>query len=789
MIPALLVGIGEEGRRVVRRTRQTLQEFFPSLLPAVRTVGLYRPIAVSLDEQDEVASLTGEEDVLFPCEQTSSEWFENHRQEFQQKCYSLTDEWLDARNLQQVEDVELNACDVILVASSREELGAFLALPVAEAVGERMRTAHPGLAVRAELLVLLPEGDCEEGAMVAQFLQHLEGSSSADSFPIETVYLVSPANQGGIRLNDGELRGMVAHFLLLRTVSDLSHRVRREYDERQMGRMATLGLSVLEFPAHALVRRWSRYYGQQLVARALLQPDPQSEAARRTAQNFAERHHLQPGLEKQLRERLLTVSTPRGERRLEDELTIGAFLFDEVPCSRWHIALATFEVFFRRERFGRVMNWLEENANRLRGELVGAIQQQVDEVVESHRDPSNALTFLAELNQLLDEMRQRFFTVEETKRVAPPSPAVHTLELRLEELRRAVASIPTWPPIIVKALLLTLLLALPFQMLLNQLAQHYGEAFAWLSIPLQWVFALLGPALPVWIAGWRAIQKATARAYQLAHQCVQLIEGQYKSQLHEQSRVKLCEILDALFLLTLDTDTLQREYPRYEGPNECREVQQLQKQLKAIPRVLAEEEADEWEAWRLDVFDFVASPPDFPYREEPDFNDWEGECQRLIESGFLRGWRQTDARELVTKVVEFTWAGVDYILHITLDRFVEEHLAGQGDVQQTFTNLYNRMRRVGQPFLLVREEGMKPLPHPLPALANPESSNLQQNLASIGGLHNIMQQTLSYPHPYEFVLLQLAYQVKIEKLRALPKWQKRLETSLTDEIMNEVEGS
>ncbi|MCS6859622.1 MAG: hypothetical protein NZT92_04795, partial [Abditibacteriales bacterium] len=648
--------------------------------------------------------------------------------------------------------------------SLQEPLGATLTLAFAAAVREVASASHPGMAVRAEAVLLLPEGACAEGVMVAQALRQLAEGAATDKFPFEMVYLLCPANAEGMRLSDEELRELCAYFLLLRTVSDLHERLRRqEFDFGPHGRLGTFGLSVLEFPAHDLVRQLSRHYGRQLVEKALLTPDPQTEAMRQAAQVFAGTHHLTTDQVETLRAYLL--------QRLENELTIGAFVFEEVPRSRWHIALATFDAFFRRERFGRVLNALRQNAERLRTERADAVRQKVDEIVESTRDPQNALTFLAALNRLIDETRKRFFTVAAVRELAGGESPPPALQSKLDELRHAVAAVPHGSSIVVKSLLLTLLLALPTQVGLNALAQTGGEVFAWLTAPVSWGLGLLLPAAFVLLAGWRAMQQAVQRVQNSARDCARCIEEQYKSELRAQTQARLAEVLEALFLLTLDTPTLRRDYPQYQGENECREVERLQQHLQALPTLLEADEPEERMVWRLNVLDWVQPPPVFPYRNTPTFADWQGECQRLIESGLLKGWRQTDARGLSRRVVEFTRRGVAYVLDISLDQFARQHLLQNHTATQSATDLSNQMRRRSRPLLLARAEGMKLIPTPLLGLSDPSHSALGKWLANAGGLHEAMEQALTYPQRYEFVLLQLAHHVSVDALRALPVWE------------------
>ncbi|MDW8367245.1 MAG: hypothetical protein RMK49_15505, partial [Abditibacteriales bacterium] len=128
VIPTLLVGIGEKGRGIVGRTQAALRESFAPLAPAVRAVGIYQPVEALLDEkgvtvprEGQVANLShnlgADEDLLFPCEEVTTDWFETRRAEFQERCSALTKEWLATRNLQQVQGVQSNACDLLFTAS------------------------------------------------------------------------------------------------------------------------------------------------------------------------------------------------------------------------------------------------------------------------------------------------------------------------------------------------------------------------------------------------------------------------------------------------------------------------------------------------------------------------------------------------------------------------------------------------------------------------------------------------------------------------------------------------
>jgi len=796
MIPTLLVGTGEQGRQVVRRARQSLAEEFPELLPAVRTVGLHAPVRVQMTEEGAVVpepastSTMAGEDLLFPCEGAAApqsvlscrnafrETFTAHREEFLGRFADLGEALLSTQNLQQVRGVDGNACDVVLVAALQEPLGAALLFPVAQGMEQRLAEAHPGLRLRLEAVVLLPEGRCEEGALLATTLEEYARQSAAEDFPLHTLYFVSPANESGLRLSREALWNLCARFLVVRTASDLAARLRRpELDFGPQGRLGSIGLAVLEFPAESLIRSQTRRQTRAFVEGTLLRPDPQVESAKKRAADFTARQSLTPDQVEELREKLLIYETPRGPRRLDDELTIGAFLFSEVPPHRWHIALATFEAFFRREHLGRVLRWADENAERLRETLTGALREEVDRQVENSRDPDNALAFLAEVNRLLDELRKRLFTVAEVKQEKPAEPAKGPgLEAKLQQLRQAVANIPRWPPILLKALLLTLLLAVPVQVGLNNAAQNYGPWFGWLTVPLQWLAALLLPALPVFLAGWWTIQRATARARSVAEECVRLIENACKSQLYERVRVRLLEILDGLFLLTLDTASLHRDYPQYEGDSECREVERLKEHLRALPAVLAEEEAEEVEAWRINALSLAAQPLTFDYRQDPRFQDWEGECRRLLEVGFLRGWRQTTPQELGQKVLDFLREGFTYIRRIHLAQFLQERVwQGSPHLPQQMTDLYRRLHDLSQPLVLLdpnRAEGFSVVV--FPAMESPETHAIRQQMRSVGSLQAVMERAIPYEQAHQFVLLQIGHHVPVEALRAFPIWQRAL---------------
>lgn len=793
MYPTLWVGLGEEGREVVRAAAAPLQGTFPHLLPAVRTLGFHAAVRAAADERGvsipAQAALSPQdvaaENLAFACEEPFEPWLNAQRDELVRRCRELMTAWLGAGNLRLVPEARTNGCDILLVASLSEALGAALALPLARFLRSLVAESFPGTSVRVEALLLLPQGACEEGRQVHDALQALTTAAQAEALPLDFVYLACPENLAGFRLELSELRAMCAEYLLVRTASgQLSETLRRDYAPGPRGAIGAMGLCVLEFPARELVERSSRHYARQLIEKGLCIPDPRPAAAHQEAEQFAAQKGLRPGGEDALLARLLRSRSSRGAGRLEEELTVGTFVFDEtvLPRSRWGSALASYDAYFRFERFSRALARLRENARELRKELIAGVRGAVDAQLARSRDPANALSFLKRLNDILDKVRERLTAVgvaRHPEEIAAGSDAA--LGARLRDLAAALAAVPDWAPIVLKGTLLTLLLAFPGQLALAKLAEAYVPAIPGSPFALAlgaWALALPLAAIPVFFAAWRSIHNATERALQQAKDCVEFIEASYKTRLQQAARQELRNILDGLFFLTLDVKTLAEAHPNYAGENECRALEELREKVGGLAELLpAAEEAPRGQPWRFDATELAARPPTFHYKQVPDFADWPHEADRLVgqQDGLFRQWRQASRRDLLARAIAFAREGVKYILDVTLEQFARTALADKRDAD--WFDLYRRAYTASRPFVLVRPDRIEAPQWPTPLMEHHASNSLGQRLSQVNELKDAMRQPLDYPHPYELVFLQLAHGVAVDGLKALSIWARQSSAS------------
>lgn len=765
-----LVGVGERGRKIVGDAKKQVKHGFSKRF---RTVGLFVPPRAKIEREGVIVPPeklptveSFEEDVLFPCEvegELSQEAlvaaFRGREEEFLEKCAPIVRELL-------TEEERADLLCFFFVASLTEPIGAFVTKEAAAVLGNYVRETYPGQALRVEGLFLVPEGKCPEGPMICQFLKGLEGES-----PFDFAYLLSPVNSRGVRLKDEQMEEMAAWFVVLMVSTDLTDKLRRE----EMGfgtrsRMGTFGLSFFEFPAEHLIHVNSVQVARKLVEEGLLRSDLHSEEMRGRARKFASEHNLEPGKEEKLVGELLVEETARGRESLEDELKVGSFLFREVPMSKWPTALATFDAFFRRERLGLVLTKAEQRALSWQNEIFKALKRETDLVVEGNSDPQNAFAFLAELNHLVRGLREHFQTVYLVREKKTPSVPKGGLEEKLEELRKAISKIPTWEAVILRAVLFGVLAALPLQVVLQWIAEFKLGWLSWLTAPMQWLLALLLAVAPFLVAGWHTIYKTVKEAQNKAEECRSFMESSYKATLLGRVYELLSNILNRLFLLTLDSETLEREFPDYKGENEWKTVERFKGVLQALPNALVMEERL-GAPWRLDACKYARNPVEFHYRNDSDFSDWVGESKRFVEKGLYRGWRQLDVRELTRRLLDFTKEGFEYIREITLDTFVKKYVLPSEEFErgQFITKISNNLHRLSTPYLLLKEA---PDDVPFNFVLTFTDWDITEEMRRHTHLGEDIREvgTLDPPNKHLFGFLKIADYVRLEMVKALPLW-------------------
>ncbi len=645
----------------------------------------------------------------------------------------------------------LNEITVVAIASASDEESskAFgLLAEVSKSIGSKL----PGVIVHCECAILLPEGECREAPWIAQLLEDARNVDQQESTPLVTTLLLTPTENYGSRVTPEDLEALLAELLVLRCSTGLGSWI-RQWIGQSFARFVCAGACSLELPVHRIFDGIVAEYGRKTAA-ALAELPCDSEAAKSGADNYLARQNLQESQIADLRRDHRTWE----ERDLAELLTVSRFLFDELKMERWPEALANYDAFFHRERFGPVLKRLELIADRIRRKTEEELRKAVDAVLNEGCGTSTALALLERVNAGISKTRERF-AVRERK---PSTSENSKIAEAIQALRDAIARIPSWPAIIVKSLAIGMLGGLAMIPLTSLAFVHVAsgrilDLAAWLSgIGLSFLIAFL--------IGLRARTRAHHAAWDLAHKVENAIGEKYQSRLAEEVEVRLSELLGAIYLMSLKVELLNQEAPDYTGASETMIVGVLESALREqLPSAFEYQEVPFASGWRFDAREWFARSEGFPFRRQPDYSDWQGEARSACRQGTLKDWRRLDMQTVAQGIQQQVSGGCDWVLALTLDEFAAESL-GNPEFDGRLRELSNALRRAARVMLLVPPNALAGS-DPIPLADSPNTNAL---------LHRLMDDTagaVDVADKLRLLLVCVAELRDVSRLTALPVWQ------------------
>lgn len=177
---------------------------------------------------------------------------------------------------------------------------------------------------------------------------------------------------------------------------------------------------------------------RDIVSQSVNTPCPRREHVEEAAAEALQRIQLDAQAINNLRDRRLHFDAGGVRRRVLEDVRVPHIVFRSVPRKRWHILLANYEVYFRREKGDVAVARVRAAGDALCRETEECIHSAGDSVVTRGRDPSNALELLRPLHSAADRTRQALLQ----NRVATAADAALTAcEPRIRGCQRRLLSV------------------------------------------------------------------------------------------------------------------------------------------------------------------------------------------------------------------------------------------------------------------------------------------------------------------------------------------------------------
>jgi len=776
MMPALFVGLGELGRTTVEQCVEQINGSFPRFLPGMGVVSVYTTKQAEISEANDLSGepsdssdsstlpqslkyllLPVESETKSPSLEEMTTAIEAISDRLQEGLKKLTDNLLDVRNLTLMPDADSSIMQVFVVASLEERAGVALVPPIGQKIREVIEAAHPTLHLKIYGLWFVPEGDCELAVYICKLLSRMQQDQKEGTCPYDFIWLISPVNPRNQRLDEDELLNMGAEFLSLQTISNLPRWIWHPYKHfGEYSRMGSSSVTCIEFPAQHIIETGKTIFSKHLVENGLLQEERDSWDSDKTASEFTASNRI---TRETIRNELLN---PQGKRSILEEAEVGDFEFSKLPESRWCGQLIAFDTFFRRERLPKLLSEVDKNAADLANRLTQILQRKVDELVENHRLPTRAKRFVVSLSRCLDELRKEYALQEATIRESPTADIPY-----IDALKDAISNKPNPWALGLKLGFICSLLLIPFGWFLSFLPRLLGSPTALLTThPLNLLVSGFALAISSLAYGWLAYSSAYNRIQELLKKCISGIQKSYHAAINDRVNQRLGEILNRLFCLCADEETLKGEFPCYQGPNEQNTLEAFEKMLNSVPEKIGEPPPLPMRSLHLSVIEYADQAPIFPHKQGRF--DLDEEARKFVEDGGYRGWRELTADELAQRLKDFAGRGFDYVKRIHLDEWMRSNIG-----RDNLTRLWQRISVLTEPFLCMDLTHLPDFVCQRLLLTHPEASaDFCQWItdASITGAD--WDCDVSLPHHQRMLLCSLMDCVEAEKLVAWRVWTK-----------------
>lgn len=658
--PALVIGLGEEGKRICQAALRQIKESYPALTYTVHFVHGGSTGWRKLSADDGTTSPSAEEVGAVERHQ----WFERFRTELYAEGFNtllqtverdvLADRnWRAARKQGYNVPRPIPLVEVYIVFSLGEELGAGAFFPVLSIVRQIFSQKMQSIAVIALLdlsstreepdrevaLQKLGVGLAELNAVMAGLIDVDKGEAAVrlsplpeGQRPLTSCVLADLCNADGFYLNSAsDVQAALGQFLAAWLTCDVRGANEQLYGHF-MGVRTTLmphegvgvcrmvGTSSKVLPVRALSQYCALRLGDRVIGEEFLREEPPDEqSAQVAASKFIVDNELEDG-------RLLTALRDlKPLPPLGDYLDPALFEEQHIPKGKLVDRLLSLDAFLGSTRVPRYLTKIKENADEFLKAVSHWLDQAVDDLICSKPMGFQASkSFLQRLRIELEEM-----LVQPHERVM-----IAEIEPYADDLREALDRCPNRAALMIKSgLFFTLLAHVLFST--DLVSRHYGHSI-WISLLI-----LVGSILVLGLAVFSIIWVSEGRVQKA--QSAFINEGlfeKYNDTIRFTALKERERIIKALIAQT--GDYLEEGSP-----------------LRRLQRVLEETKATIHEGVEAAFYRPAGSFEEVLFEE----SDYEKMCEGhpvdgpqvakdFIAQGGLAGWRTTEAETLAQSLVD-----------------------------------------------------------------------------------------------------------------------------------------
>ncbi len=757
MVPTLFVGIGDRGVRIAQGAHRQ------AIAARPEADGILAVLAVLPDQ----ASAPEGVDAAVACASAEDSGVRQLPEDCADTVRSLARVLLDPNALHAAGVVPGALCEVVIVADLQDPLACDVALQVADIAGRGIEEAVAGLSVRVILHLIVPQGRCNEGPAVARALEAAASSCEGSDPPFDRAVLVSGASPAALFTGE-DLDAQCSLALAMRAVEPVGDAMRQaETDQHAWGahRIGSLGLGVVELPVEAIAERIGLEAALEIVSKGINASCTRSDDVDRAEKEALKQLRFDVEGITSLRERLIHYDSGGSRRSVLDDIRIPHIAFEDIKRPRWHILLANYDVYFRRERLDVAVARVKANADAINAEVADCIRRAVDHVVTAGRDPSNALELLKRIHRVANEARESLLRNRVARSTSGGASQSNLPEL-LKKLGEAAASEPRLSPMLFRGLIASLAIALGLMGFLR---------LGWLGrIPTSgvesapyWLAAFLIPFAISAAMAWRRAHRAMALTEDLRDRCQKAMREDAVARINAVVENALDRITGTALYLTAKPDDLKTLDPKYAGPNESRSVEDFMALLKnELSQAIRPPEPPRREGWRLDVQAYAPHPPTFHYADTPGFHAWTGEADTLILNGLFTDWRNADAASIARQIEAHAIGRNPHILSLTLDAFHRQWLAEAAPGWNPVVSLHNDLRSVAAPPIMAGGLGGDSPTATFVAGPGSGEGGFGQALREAGGVNGV----IGHGSPCRCLMIRTVSEIRPQDLDAWSMW-------------------
>ncbi len=694
MVPTVFVGIGQRGARIAIAGRKRALLAHPTATEVMVVVAVVPEGQCQIECSEVVALFVtggGEQPYALP---------DDHATLIEQVAAQVVN-----ASARREADIPAGApCEILIVADVVDPCVQALVLSIADAFGRTVSHTIAGMSANVISYLIIPRGRCARGEAVVATLEAIWKAADGDAPPFAQCFVVSGASPSAV-YTDEELDSQCATILAMRAAAPVGDAMRQDegflslYGDQRMG---CIGLATVELPVRAIAERVGLKGASAIVEKGLNAPCTRPADVEQAVEEALKRLQLHAEGFSAYRERMTHYDTGGVRRSVKDDIRIPHLAFDKVERKRWHVLIANYEIYFRRERLDVAVARVKATACEIRQQTVEAIRGAVDRVIRRGRDPSNGLEVLRQLHAAADGAREELHR-DRVKQYQPEVGSEHEFTRLLRELGESAASEPCLSGMLFRGMIASAAIAVTLMGFVKQewlirVPCTGAEALGY------WIAAFLLPFVISFVLAWRRAQQARARTDDLRTRCQQAMYGKASAKIDATVEHGLDAMTSTAYCLTGNPDELRHVRGADPDITEWRVVEEFSSVLSdALPRSLRQPVEARVEGWRLDLQRYSTRPVVFPYANDESFGAWTDEAETLISNGLFSGWRTATADSLARAIEEYAIARNEYILSQTLETFYQSWIVPQAGGGDPLLRLYNDLCSAAEPTVMTRD--------------------------------------------------------------------------------------